>query len=222
MVRSLFKSKVQKNKDALFENVKNHTFCSREKLESLCSLAAHLNEKNVMGDFVECGVYKGGSAAVLAKYMGQDRKLWLFDSFKGMPETVPQDGIKAKDYIGEGAVAIDSVYEVLRNVDADLSRIHISEGYFQDTFTKTLPSKVALLHCDADWYESVLLTLETFYPRVQEGGVIILDDFGYWEGCRVAFYDFCKKWEITPLVERVSSDQLFWIKNKSTNRIEGK
>ena len=63
-----------------------------------------------------------------------------------------------------------------------------------------------------------MLVLETFYPLVSDGGIIILDDFGYWEGCREAFYDYCHRHNLKPLVERISSDQLFWYKNKQSNR----
>jgi hypothetical protein len=98
-------------------------------------------------------------------------------------------------------------------------RYTIREGWFHDTFKDTLPSQVALLHCDSDWYESVSLVLETFYPLVPDGGCVILDDFGFWEGCREAFYEFCHRHGEKPLLERVERDQAFWIKKRTCNRI---
>jgi len=94
----------------------------------------------------------------------------------------------------------------------------IREGWFQDTFKQPLPENVALLHCDADWYQSVTIALETFYPRMPAGACVILDDFGYWDGCRIAFYDFCEKYGERPLLERVGNTQAFWIKGKEHNR----
>ena len=94
----------------------------------------------------------------------------------------------------------------------------IRKGLFIQTFKQTLPQRIALLHIDGDWYESVLLTLETFYPLVADGGVIILDDFGFWEGCRRAFYEFCRKYRVEPLIERVGDTQAYWIKGKQHQR----
>jgi O-methyltransferase len=81
-----------------------------------------------------------------------------------------------------------------------------------------LPERVALLHCDADWYDSVHIVLRTFYPLIPPGGCVILDDFGYWEGCREAFYDFCLQRGEKPLLERLEADQAYWIKGKTHNR----
>jgi O-methyltransferase len=207
------------NKDnSILNQVEPYTFCSTEKLKSLMQIGDYINSKNIQGDIVECGTYKGGSAAVISKYLGRDRHLWLYDSFEGMPETSIKDGEKAKEYVGEGIASEEDVYEILKLVDTDLKQVSIHKGFFQESFVRKKPKKVALLHCDADWYESVLLVLKTFYHLIPEGGVIVLDDFGYWEGCREAFYDFCQEYNIKPLVERVSSDQLFWYKGKTTNR----
>ena len=82
-----------------------------------------------------------------------------------------------------------------------------------------MSGSIAFLHIDADWYDSVQLALETFYDRVSTGGVIILDDFGHWEGCREAFYDFAADRGIKPLLERFGHTQAYWIKDRTHNRI---
>lgn len=204
--------------EKLISTVRPYTFCSESKLKNLIQLSTQLNNNLIDGDYVECGTYKGGSAAVLSRYLGTARKLWLYDSFEGMPETTAQDGKVARQYIGKGAVELEDVYTILKTVGADLAKVKIIKGYFEDTFRADLPEQVALLHCDADWYESVLLTLRTFYDLIPEGGIIVLDDFGYWEGAREAFYDFVKERDIKPLLERVGSDQLYWVKGKTSNR----
>lgn len=204
--------------DFILNQVKPYTFCGSEKLKNLMKLGCYINSQNIQGDLVECGTYKGGSAAVISRYLGRDRHLWLYDSFEGMPKTSIKDGEKAKEYVGEGIASEEDVYEILKLVDTDLSQVTIHKGLFQESFARKKPKKVAFLHCDADWYESVLLVLKTFYHLIPEGGVIVLDDFGYWEGSREAFYDFCQEYDIIPLVERVSCDQLFWYKGKTSNR----
>jgi O-methyltransferase len=202
----------------IIDKVEPYTFCSKDKLKSLIQLCNYINFQKIPGDLVECGTYKGGSAAVISRYLGKDRHLWLYDSFEGMPETSNKDGEKAKEYVGKGVASEDDVYEILKLVGTNLDKITIKKGFFHNSFTEEIPEQIAFLHCDADWYESVMLVLRTFYHRIPDGGVIVLDDFGYWEGCREAFYDFCKEYDIKPLVERVSSDQLFWYKGKTSNR----
>jgi O-methyltransferase len=114
-----------------------------------------------------------------------------------------------------------SVKEVLRRCDVPETQTLIRKGWFENTFTAPLPEKVALIHIDADWHSSVTLCLDTFYDRIEPGGVVILDDFGYWEGCREAFYDFCARRNLKPMLERAGAYQAYWIKGKTHNRPAG-
>src|SRR5262245_37986542 len=82
----------------LFEAIRPHTYLVEAKLHTLVRLGEYLNSLGVPGDFVECGVYKGGSAAVLSRYLGLDRHLWLYDSFAGMPATSTKDGEEAREW----------------------------------------------------------------------------------------------------------------------------
>ncbi len=202
----------------LVNRLKAYTMCDFERMKSLIDLSLYLNSQQIKGDFVECGTYKGGTAAVLAKYMGADRHLYLYDSFQGMPSTSDKDGIEAAKWVGQCRGTVEDVREAMKLVSADDSRYTIIEGWFENTFHKKLPKEVAFLHCDADWYDSVTLVLDTFYPLISEGGCVVLDDFGYWEGCREAFYDFCVRHNEKPLLERVGSSQAYWIKHKLHNR----
>jgi O-methyltransferase len=150
--------------------------------------------------------------------MGSGRKLWIYDSFQGMPETRELDGEEARKYVGTCFASKGDVLEILSATGARPDEFVIMEGLFTNTFQEELPEQVALLHCDADWYDSVNIVLEIFYPLIPEGGCIILDDFGFWEGCRRTFYDFCQKQGERPLLERVGITQAFWIKAKEHNR----
>ncbi len=202
---------------ALLDRIRPFTMCPLDRLETLASICQYLNATQIPGDFVECGTYKGGSAALISVYL-ESRHLWLYDSFAGMPETTTIDGEDAKQWIGECRAAIEDVHEVMHRVGTSEARYTIRKGWFETTFQEPLPQQVALLHCDADWYESVTLVLETFYPLMPIGGCVVLDDFGCWEGCREAFYDFCQRHREKPLLERVSTDQAFWIKGRLHNR----
>ncbi len=205
-----------------FENyynlVTDYTLLDRERLLKLWCLVAYANHSEVAGDIVECGCYKGGSAAVLRGAMGKGRKLWIYDSFEGMPVTTERDGDEAHKYVGMCKAEEADVHTIMRLTGATGYEYAIEKGWFCESFKRPLPKQVAILHIDADWYESVSIVLNTFYPLVPEGGCVILDDFGYWEGCREAFYDFCAKFRERPVLERVGCSQAYWIKGKQHNR----
>jgi O-methyltransferase len=202
----------------LVERVQPYTYLTEGRLRTLSRICRYLNANKIPGDIVECGTYKGGSAAVLSKFMGEHRHLWLYDSFEGMPKTTDKDGLEASKWVGECLASSEEVKSIMMQVGTLPERYTIHQGWFHDTFQKPTAQQVALLHCDADWYESVTEVLEKFYPLVPEGGCIVLDDFGYWEGCREAFYDFCCSHNVKPLIERIETDQAFWVKGRTCNR----
>lgn len=202
----------------ILEKVKPYTLCTEARLKNLIRLATYLQDGGIPGDFVECGTARGGSAALLSRYLGQNRHLWLYDSFAGMPPTTEKDGEDAKQWIGKCVGTVADIHEVMDCVGTNPTDYIIRKGWFEETFQQELPQQVALLHCDADWYDSVTLVLETFYPLIPVGGCVILDDFGYWEGCREAFYDFCARHQEKPLLERIEQDQAYWIKGRTNNR----
>jgi len=189
-------------------------------LESLFRLAHDVLKRNISGDFVECGVRDGGSAGILAGALrsSKNRKLWLYDSFQGLPAPSIFDGEEAKKYEGKAKGSVESVWQSMETAGMPKDRVVLREGWFKDTFKQPIPSDIALLHIDCDWHNSVLLTLEYLYPKMRWGGVVILDDFGYWEGCRRAFYYFIKEKDIMPLVGRYGHSALWWQVGKWHNR----
>lgn len=197
---------------------KDYTLCRESKLVSLMELAMNIEHRGIKGDFVECGAYKGGSAALIVSTLSPDRRAWLYDSFEGMPVTGDKDGEEAAQWVGACVGSVPDVQAVFNKMQIAEERLTIKKGWFSETFKQETPETIAFLHVDADWYDSVLLVLETFYDKVNEGGVIVLDDFGHWEGCREAFYDFCHRKGIRPLLERFENDQAFWIKGRLHNR----
>ena len=188
-------------------------------LKRLYSLGREVAVRNITGDFVECGVCNGGSAAAIACALrGTKRRIWLYDSFEGLLEPKEIDGPIAPNYAGHCVGSernVRQAMQIARFPDQDYT---IQKGWFQDTFRASLPQSVALLHIDADWYESVMVSLQTFYDLIPPGGIIVLDDFGCWEGCRKAFYDFVAQRQINPLVERFGLYQACWIKERRCNR----
>ncbi|WP_239338522.1 TylF/MycF/NovP-related O-methyltransferase [Frankia sp. CiP3] len=189
-------------------------------LEALYRSAADVADRRVSGDVVECGVYNGGSVATVARALHDGRRtFWLYDSFHGMPPAGDRDGLFAQSLpAGECHGTERTARHALARAGVPADRIQVRAGWFHDTFTAPLPAAVCYLHIDADWYDSVLLSLRTFYPLVTPGGVIVLDDFGWWEGARRAFYDFVAESRIHPLVDRAGPGQLLWIKGAAHHR----
>jgi O-methyltransferase len=182
----------------LTKKVLPYTLAGAERVHNLYALAERIENENIPGDVIECGVCNGGTAAVLARFASQSklgRTIWLLDSFQGMPETTIEDvdgpgGDVATAHIGKELGSEARVRDVLKLVGAKMDRVRIVPGWFQDTFPRVSAQRVALLNIDADWYESVKLCLTTFFDRVVPGGFVSIDDYGHWPGCKKAVDEF--------------------------------
>ena len=185
----------------LFRKVSGHTLVSRAKLNALCSIAAAIERERIDGAIVECGVFKGGAAALLAHETGGRRDIFLFDSFEGLPPPGSQDGSIAQEQFRDGwcASTIDDVRAVFRRLGVLNERVHPVKGWFHDTFPATQVPPIALLHVDADWYESVRLAIDAFYDRIVPGGFVVFDDYGRWQGCTRAVDEFLAARRLPPL-----------------------
>jgi O-methyltransferase len=185
----------------LFQRVGGHTVVSREKLNALCTLAATLDRDGIPGAIVECGVFKGGAAALMAHESRNRRDLYLFDSFEGLPPPGPRDGGKAHSTYAPGwcASTEDDVRAVLDRLGCLTPRVHFVKGWFQETFPRVEIDQIALLHIDADWYDSVRLCLDQWFDRVVPGGFVAVDDYGRWVGCTRAVDEFLEARELPPL-----------------------
>jgi O-methyltransferase len=170
-----------------------------EGLRALEQMTQKVVTEDIPGDIVECGVCNGGSAAVLAQLLKKsfDRQLWLFDSFQGLPVPVAADGPSAPEVVGRLVGSEDTVRRVLKQTGVPMERVHIAAGWFHETFLHVQIDRIAFLHIDADFYESILLTLERFYDAVAPGGFVVLDDYYDWPGCKAALEEFAARRELT-------------------------
>jgi O-methyltransferase len=191
--------------------VQPHTLVGPERIHNLFVLAQRIEEEQIPGDVIECGVCNGGTAALLARSATRSRlsrTVWLLDSFQGMPPTTGHDGPApdgdpAEAHIGKEKGDLSRVKSLLERVGAKADRIRIIPGWFQDTFPLVSTPQIALLNIDADWYESVKLCLATFYDRVVPGGFISFDDYGHWPGCRKAVDEFFEERQISGKLQKV-------------------
>lgn len=179
-----------------YRTVFPYTMVGLSRLRNLKRLAHKIDELDIEGDIVECGTCNGGSGALLAGVASRSarrRHVWLLDSFQGMPRAGEKDGLAAAFYTGTCRGSAQKVHEVIGRSGVPGEAVTIVQGWFDQTLPALPVKKIALLHVDADWYDSVLAVLEHLYDRVAPGGFVVLDDFGYWEGCRKACRDFLNR-----------------------------
>lgn len=199
----------------LFKKVYPFTMASYQRLSNVYELAREVEKNKLPGVFAECGVWKGGTSAVMA-FVSEEyksgRKIWLFDSFEGLPEPTEKDGAIAKDYAGNRAEGkmepIDKCVGHLAEVKKiffEILKINpenvvFEKGWFQDTLPvfKGDIGPIVILRLDGDWYESTKVCLDNLYDNVIAGGYVIIDDYGHWEGARKALDEFFEKRNIKP------------------------
>lgn len=184
------------------------TMVGRHSAFATALSALHVVKQKIPGDFVECGVWRGGNVAIAAKvftHRNDPRKCYLFDTFTGMTaptqDDVDQAGAPALDEFErkkteEGS---DWCLASLQEVKSNLAGFDLAPDMFQfckgdvlETLRQeeNLPEKISFLRLDTDWHDSTKLELEVLYPRLSPGGVIIVDDYGHWSGARKATDEF--------------------------------
>ncbi len=177
--------------------VPQYTMVALPRLKKLYELGGLLAQEGPEGAVVECGVWNGGSSAMVAAGLSQHgatRPCWLFDSFEGLPEPTENDDAVVRDgyFPGWCTGAVARVEEAHRLAGTVPSSLQIIPGWFNETLAKQAEAigPIALLHVDADWYDSVTTVFQTLYYQVVPGGVVVIDDYGSWSGCRRAVHDY--------------------------------
>jgi SAM-dependent methyltransferase/predicted O-methyltransferase YrrM len=181
--------------------VRPHTMLSDERLWSLYSLARQVCERNIPGNFVECGVAAGGSSVLLAlvirHFSRVPRTLYAFDSFEGMPDPTEPDGAggRSAQETGWGAGTCAAPERSLRDLAARAGVDDLLvpvKGLFEETLPRfrNRVGMLALLHLDGDWYSSTKAILDNLYDRLVDDAVLQFDDYGHWDGCRKAVSEF--------------------------------
>jgi O-methyltransferase len=198
-----------------------YTMVKNVSLENLYRLVQAANTQCLEGDIVECGVWNGGSAAVMGVACREDmhyaraRTIWLFDSFQGLPAPGTRDGeIEKKAFFkGWNKGNTENVRRVFEKVGFPNTQVRVVPGWFDATLKTAAVDQIAVLHIDADWYDSVKLVLEALYDKVVSNGFIVFDDYGLWQGCRQAVNDFFAERNIdSALIKRVGPHQAYFQK----------
>lgn len=210
----------QLHKD-IYGKVSGNTMTSAERIYSLIEAVKYIETNHIEGAIVECGVWKGGSMMAVAETLKQfnnySRELYLYDTFEGMSEPTEYD----KTYYGADATSIlksdadkeknlvwaysslETVQQGMDSTQYPKDKTLYIKGKVEDTIPGTLPEKIAILRLDTDWYESTLHELVYLFPLLEEGGVLILDDYGHWEGAKKAVDEYLEKNKVRILLNRI-------------------
>lgn len=192
----------------IVDRIREFTMTSVERQMALIESVRHLVRYRIQGCIVECGVWRGGSsmAAALTLISEGDtsRPMYLYDTFSGMrpPKDVDRsvDGTLAqtrmdRDPEKQGWIwAVAGIDDVRRNMESTgypRDRITYVTGPIESTIPDQAPTeRISLLRLDTDWYDSTKHELEHLYPRLCEGGILIIDDYGHWEGAKKAVDEY--------------------------------
>jgi hypothetical protein len=193
------------------------------RLLALVDAVRHLVAQDIPGALAECGVWRGGSVLAMlltlldAGETGRD--VFLYDTFEGMTrpteaDTSPLHPPALEDWKRSGGrpyaelfdpatSSEDAVHAVLLETGYPDERLHLVRGPVEDTLPAHAPERLALLRLDTDWYESTRHEMQHLYPRLAAGGVLIVDDYGHWEGARRAVDEHFAAHPPAPLLHRV-------------------
>lgn len=201
------------------------TMTPYEKIAAMVDATRYVARAKVPGAIVECGVWRGGSmmaAALALRGANEYRELYLFDTYSGMSAPTDNDvdyqGIPALDrYLKSAAndynewcyASLEDVRRNMKSTGYPENLCHFVKGSVLETLPCDSPDKIAILRLDTDWYESTLHELTHLYPRLSHGGVLIIDDYGYWQGCKRAVDEFFA--EGGPFLTRIDSTGLIGI-----------
>lgn len=214
-------SDIQLDERKIIDDVSKFTLTSPERIVSLIRAIKHIEKNKIGGEIVECGVWKGGSIMAVLKVLNElksfDRDIYLYDTFEGMSEPTELD----ESFRGESATtayltknefwnrieclsSLQEVQDNVKSINYPTAKIHFIKGKVEETIPKIkIPEKIALLRLDTDWYESTLHEMEYLFPKLVKGGIIIIDDYGHWQGCKRAVDEYIDRNNLELLLIRV-------------------
>jgi len=205
---------------ALYEQCRQYTMSSWERLYALYKSVQYIVESRIAGDLVECGVWRGGSmklvAHVLLSLGDTGRTLFLYDMFEWMTEPgTPVDmNFSANQAVKDRLevqrqrakllyAPLEEVRETLATAGYPMAKVRLVKGPVEETIPGTVPDCIALLRMDTDWYSSTKHEMEHLYPRLSSQGVLIVDDYGHYQGARRGVDEYLSTIKKKPLLQRI-------------------
>ncbi|MBU0489951.1 MAG: TylF/MycF family methyltransferase [Bacteroidetes bacterium] len=221
----------------IYDLCKPYTMVSIDPMYALYCSVKHILSSDISGSFVECGVWRGGSSMLIAKMLSNrnivDRKIYLYDTFEGMSEPTKIDidlrGNNASTLLKENEenkeesvwclADLSDVQKNMRLTNFPESNMVFIKGKVENTIPENLPKEnIALLRLDTDWYESTKHELKYLFPILEQNGILIIDDYGHWEGCRKAVDEYFSENNMCILLYRIDYSVRVGIKTAANNK----
>lgn len=212
----------------IYNKCKEYTMTSKERMYALYKAVEYIVDSEIEGDFVECGVWTGGSVMLIAYTLIEmgitNRKIYLYDTFEGMTEPTEEDYStfnresvretwESQEKIGGWCSAsLSEVKDNLSKTKYPSKNLIFIKGKVEDTLPKNVPNKIVLLRLDTDWYESTKHELIYLYPLLNKHGVLIIDDYGHFAGSKKAVDGYFLKKSI--LLNRIDYSGVIGVKIK--------
>ena len=207
-----------------------YTMTGRANMFSFIHAVKNIVKNNVPGDIVECGVWKGGSMMVAARTLANlkisDRTLWLYDTYEGMTKPTEDDvswhgedadktfkQLKTGDNSADWCHGpLEGVKQAVFSTGYDQAMFKFIKGPVEETIPDNLPKQIAILRLDTDFYESTKHELKHLYPLLSRGGILIIDDYGFWKGSRKAVDEYIRDNNLPIFLHRIDSTARLAIK----------
>jgi O-methyltransferase len=194
-----------------------HSMIGLKRMDNIQYCVEKILEENIPGDFIETGVWRGGASifmrALLKAYDISDRRVWLADSFEGLPppnvEQYPQDKGRDLYKYKELAIALEDVQKNFSRYDLLDEQVKFIKGWFKDTLPSAEIDRISLLRLDGDLYESTMDSLSHLYPRLSIGGYVIVDDYAL-KPCRQAVEAYREKNNVSDEIIKIDWAGVYW------------
>ncbi len=212
----------------LYLQCKPYTMTKVERMYALYKAVEYVAVNKIEGDFVECGVWRGGSSMMIAltlqKYGITDKAIYMYDTYEGMSQPTENDvdfkGNKAARLLKINTIdkdiwcyaTLDEVKNNMKSTKYPMQNIKFIVGKVEETIPNEIPKRISLLRLDTDWYESTNHEMNHLFPLLSKTGVLILDDYGHWQGAKKAVDDYVKKHNIALLLNRIDYSARIGIK----------
>ena len=212
---------ISKSDNEILSSIRKYTMTSPERVYATLEAVRYIIRSKLPGSIVECGVWRGGTMMAVAKMLQQcgytDKELYLFDTYEGMPSPSEADVdfhgrpaknvfVKRKRENNSSDWCYASLADVKKNLESvgyEANKIHYIVGKVEETLPEQAPNEISILRLDTDWYESTKHELIHLFPRLVTGGVLIIDDYGHWEGARKAVHEYFSTQNINILLNRI-------------------
>lgn len=199
---------------------KAHSMIGNRRMSNLRQITEFVVANNIAGDFIETGVWRGGACimarAVFQAYGVTDRRVWVADSFCGLPVPNPKYAADANDQhhtFPQLAISLEEVKANFSKYELLDDQVVFLKGWFSETLPLAPIKALAVLRLDGDMYESTMDGLNNLYHKVSPGGFIIVDDFGAVQACQQAILEFRAAHQIQDAIHNIDGIGVFWQKS---------